>query len=87
MFRFTKVMFIIVAAFIVVGIGFRVMLVYNAYNDGNGQLYQIDVNNFNTVETYLTREYVVDPNTKCITFKDEMHLQRTVCNNYTITKY
>jgi hypothetical protein len=87
MFRFTKVMFIIVAAFIVVGIGFRAMLVYNAYNDGNGRLYQIDVNNFNTVETYLTRDYVVDPNTKCITFKYEMHLQRTVCNNYTITKY
>ena len=81
---------ILATALFVVIIGlfiFKGVIIYNAMNDGNGELYQIDVNSFNHVETYLTREYVVDPNTKCITFKDEMHLQRTVCNNYTITKY
>jgi hypothetical protein len=55
--------------------------------DTNDHIFQINVNSFNQVETYLTKEWTKDEKTGCITFKDEFGVKRIVCNNYTVTEY
>lgn len=65
-------------------IAIRAKLIMNA----NGKtLYQIDVNNFNSHESYITTDYTRDKETGCITFKDEFGLKHVVCNSYSITEY
>lgn len=81
-----KAVFVIAIIVIVASLVLKGTMIGRALQNGK-TLYQIDVNKFNNIETYITTEYLVDPNTKCITFKDEMGLKRTVCNNYTITEY
>jgi hypothetical protein len=85
-FKFMKVFFTIIMLFVIGGITFRGVFISRALNSGK-TLYQIDVNNFQNVETYITDNYIVDPNTRCVSFKDEMGIKRIVCNNYTITEY
>jgi hypothetical protein len=65
---------------------FKGVFISRAINSGK-TLFQIDVNNYKDNETYITEKYIVDPNTKCVSFKDEMGIKRIVCNNYTITEY
>lgn len=72
---------------VIVGLfGFRVMMVTKATKDGK-KVYEISVNNFQHMESYITNEYTRDEKTGCITFKDEFGLKHVVCNNYTITEY
>lgn len=86
LFRFTKGVFVVVFCLILGMIAFKVVFISRAINN-NKTLYQIDVNTYQNSETYITEKYIVDPNTKCISFKDEMGIKRIVCNNYTVTEY
>ncbi|MEN6292319.1 MAG: hypothetical protein ABFD07_09955 [Methanobacterium sp.] len=61
-------------------------MVVNAKRD-NQTIYQIDVNSYNSVESYTTTDYTKDEKSGCIKFKDEFGLKHTVCNNYSITEY
>lgn len=73
--------------FIIIGtIVFRTYFILNS-TKSNKKVYEIQVNNFNTHESYLTYEFTKDPQTNCISFKDEFGIKRIVCNNYTITEY
>jgi hypothetical protein len=65
---------------------FKGYLVMSA-KKSNKTIYDIQVNNFQTVENYLTTEYAKDEKTGCISFKDEFGIKHIVCNNYTITEY
>ena len=79
-----KGFFIFVLLLILGTIAIRAKMVMNA----NGKtLYQIDVNNFNSHESYITTDYTRDKETGCITFKDEFGLKHVVCNSYSITEY
>ena len=67
-------------------VGSRAYFIYRGIKSKE-TLYQVNVNNFQTMETYLTREYTRDEKSGCITFKDGFGIKRIVCNNYTITEY
>lgn len=85
-FKFFNVIWVL---FFVVFIGtiiFRIALVTNAINSDT-PMYEISVNSFNRVETYITTEYERDQGSGCIRFKDEFGIKHIVCNNYTITEY
>ena len=85
-FGFFKVFFVLTFCLIIGMIIFKVAFISRAMNSGK-TLYQIDVNTYKNNETYITEKYIVDPNSKCVSFKDEMGIKRVVCNNYTITEY
>ena len=85
-FRFFKVITVFFFILVIGAFIFKGVLISRAMNGGK-TLYQIDVNNYRYTETYITEKYIVDPNTKCVSFKDEMCIKRIVCNNYTITEY
>jgi hypothetical protein len=86
MFSFTKFFIIFVFIIIIGGIIYKGVMVVNAKNN-NQTVYEIDVNTYNSVESYTTTEYTKDEKTGCIKFKDEFGLKHTVCNNYSITEY
>jgi hypothetical protein len=86
MFSFTKFFIIFVFIIIIGGIIYKGAMVVNAKNN-NQTVYEIDVNTYNSVESYTTTEYTKDEKTGCIKFKDEFGLKHTVCNNYSITEY
>jgi hypothetical protein len=81
-----KVFFVIVITVIILSLLFRVNMVLDIKKNGK-TIYQISVNKFNEVETYMTGEYTRDEKSGCISFKDEFGIKRIVCNNYTITEY
>ena len=81
-----KFFFILILCLIIGLIAFKVVFISRAINSGK-TLYQIDVNTYKHGETYITEKYIVDPKTKCISFKDEMGIKRIVCDGYTITEY
>ena len=81
-----KFFFTLIFILIIGSILWRVGLVINANKNGK-VVYEINVNNFNQVESYFTTSYERDKETGCIRFKDEFGIKRTVCNNYTITEY
>jgi hypothetical protein len=81
-----KGFFALIVIIIICVIAFRVNLVMNAKKDGK-TIYEISVNKFNEVETYMTDSYTRDQQTGCIKFQDEFGIKRIVCNNYTITEY
>jgi hypothetical protein len=83
---FFKGLIILVFIMVIGALVFKVALISRAVSSGK-PLYEISVSRYDQVEEYLTSEYNVDPQTKCITFKDELGIKRTVCNNYTITQY
>jgi hypothetical protein len=85
-FRVSSILISLLFAILLGMLLFRGVFIARAINSGK-TLYQIDVNRLNEHETYITDNYIVDPNTKCISFKDEMKIKRIVCNNYTITEY
>jgi len=79
--------FIVLVFILIIGMFlFRGYLIYGAKKGGK-PMYEIEVNNFQQVESYFTKEYTKDEKTGCITFKDEFGIKRIVCNNYTITQY
>ena len=85
-FKFFRVIFIgmflaIIGAFI-----FKIGLVTDAKRN-NKTIYEIEVNNYNNVESYTTTSYEKDKESGCIKFKDEFGMKHIVCNNYTITEY
>jgi hypothetical protein len=86
MFKLTKIFIILIMCIMVGMLVFKGVFITRALNTGK-TLYQIDVNSFNGAQVYITEKYIVDPNTKCLSFKDEMGIKRIVCNNYTITEY
>ena len=86
MFGFIKIMFVVIFLGIIGSIIFKVSLVTDAKRN-NKTIYEINVNNFNNVESYTTTEYGRDPKSGCIKFKDEFGIKHVVCNNYTITEY
>lgn len=86
MFKSVRTIVVIFFVAILALIAFQGYLVVSAKNRGE-KVYQIDVNSFNGVETYMTNEYSKDEKTGCITFKDMIGIKRIVCNNYTITEY
>ena len=86
MFNFVKFFMIFVFLIIIGGLIFKGIMIVDAKKN-NKTLYQIDVNKYNEVESYITTDYVRDEKSGCIRFKDEFGLQRTVCNNYSITEY
>lgn len=67
-------------------IALRATMVFTAMKSGK-TMYQIDVNNFNNPESYLTTSYEKDEKTGCIKFKDEFGVKHIVCNSYSITQY
>ena len=67
-------------------VGSRTYFIYRGIKS-NKTLYQVNVNNFQTMEIYLTREYTRDEKSGCITFDDEFGIKHIVCNNYTISQY
>jgi hypothetical protein len=79
-------MFVLILLLVLGAIAFKAIFISREISN-NKTLYQIDVNTYQNSETYLTEKYIVDPNTKCISFKDEMGIKRIVCNNYTVTEY
>jgi hypothetical protein len=84
-----KLVKVLIGFFVLIFVGLiflRINLVYNASKDGK-KIYEIQVNNYKQVETYVTNEYVRDKETGCIKFKDEFGIKRVVCNNYTITEF
>lgn len=85
-FSIFRVFFVLVFLFIIVGFLFKAKIVVGAMN-GRKTLYEIDVNNFNQQETYMTKEYTRDKETGCIKFKDEFGITHVICNNYSITEY
>lgn len=85
-FSFTRGIVLMVFIFIIGMFLFRGYLIYDA-KKGDKSMYEIEVNNFQNVESYLTKEYTKDEKTGCITFRDEFGIKRIVCNNYTITQY
>lgn len=85
-FGFARIFFVIVFVLIIGMFFFRVSLITSARNEGK-TIYEIKVNNFQEVETYMTKEYTRDKETGCISFKDEFGIKHTVCNNYSITEF
>lgn len=85
-FIFFKSIFVIVFFGFISFILLKVKLILDVKNNGS-TLYEIQVNNFNTHETYMTTEYIRDKETGCIKFKDEFGIKHIVCNNYTISQY
>ena len=85
-FGFFKGFFVVIFLIFIGLLIFKGVFISRAINSGK-TLFQIDVNNYKDNETYITEKYIVDPNTKCVSFKDEMGIKRIVCNNYTITEY
>ena len=85
-FGFFKGFFVVIFLIFIGLLIFKGVFISRAISSGK-TLYQIDVNNYKDMETYITEKYIVDPNTKCVSFKDEMGIKRIVCNNYTITEY
>lgn len=85
-FNFVKIIIGFVIFLMIGTIIFKVGLISNTKKN-NKPLYEIEVNSFNHVETYITTDYVKEPTTGCIKFKDEFGIKRIVCNNYTITEY
>lgn len=85
-FRFFKVVFILILLTIIGLFIFKIQMIAEARKNGK-PVYEINVNNFNQVETYITNEFTRDEKTGCIKFKDEFGLKHVVCNNYTITEY
>ena len=84
--NFLKVFFVIMIAILIGGFIFKVGLITNAKKNDK-TIYQIEVNNFNSHESYITTEYEKEENTGCIKFKDEFGIKHIVCNNYSITEY
>ena len=76
----------IVALLIVGGLIFKASLIADAKRN-NKTIYQIEINNFNNVESYTTTDYERDEKSGCIKFKDEFGIKHVVCNNYSITEY
>lgn len=84
--RLSKGIFVVIVVIILSMITLRIVVVTNAMKDGK-TVYGINVNSFNSHESYITKEYTRDKMTGCVTFKDEFGITRVVCNNYTITEY
>jgi hypothetical protein len=84
--RTIKTFMIIIFLIFVALIGLKSTLIFNAKKDGKA-IYEIDVNNFNKHEIYMTSEYTRDEQSGCIKFKDEFGIKHIVCNNYTISEY
>lgn len=85
-FSFFKVIFAVIVVLIIGTFIFKIGLITDAKRN-NKAIYQIEVNNFNHIESYTTTEYVRDKESNCIKFKDEFGMKHVVCNNYTITEY
>lgn len=85
-FKFVKVIFIGIMAIVVISFLLRMVMVAGVWGKG-GKVYTIDVNTFNSVESYTTNGYERDDKSGCIRFKDEFGISHVVCNNYSITEY
>lgn len=85
-FNLVKIFIFFVFGFIIGGFIYRTYIVVDAKNN-NKTIYEIEVNNFNVVESYTTTEYTRDDKSGCIKFKDEFGIKHTVCNNYSITEF
>ena len=85
-FKFFKVIFVGVIIGVIGTFIFKIGLITDAKRN-NKTVYQIEVNNFNHIESYTTTDYVRDKESDCIKFKDEFGMKHVVCNNYTITEY
>ena len=81
-----KGFFALIFLFIIGMFVFKGVMIYNA-KKSNKTVYEIQVNNFQQIESYFTSEYTKDKETGCITFKDEFGIKHIVCNNYTISQY
>lgn len=86
MFALTRIIFVLAFILIIGFFGFRIFLISDAKKNDK-PIYQIEVNNFNSPESYLTSEWEKDEKTGCIKFKDEFGIKHIVCNNYTIVEY
>lgn len=85
-FSFFKIIFAVVVVLIIGTFIFKIGLITDAKRN-NKAIYQIEVNNYNHIESYTTTEYERDKESDCIKFKDEFGMKHIVCNNYTITEY
>ena len=85
-FKFFNAIFIFIVLIFIGTIVFKGYYFINAKNN-NKKVYEIRVNNFNEIETYMTNDYTKEKESNCISFKDEIGIKRVVCNNYTITEY
>jgi hypothetical protein len=85
-FKIFNRIFIVMVILVIAMLVFRGALIFKSFT-GNETIYQVNVNRYNDIETYLTNKYEKDEKTGCIKFKDEFGIKRIVCNNYTITEY
>jgi hypothetical protein len=85
-FTFFKVVFVAIFLAIIGAFIFKIGLITDAKRN-NKAIYQIEVNNYNHIESYTTTSYERDKESDCIKFKDEFGMKHIVCNNYTITEY
>jgi len=85
-FTFFKVLFVGIFLAIIGAFIFKIGLITDAKRN-NKAIYQIEVNNYNHIESYTTTSYERDKESDCIKFKDEFGMKHIVCNNYTITEY
>lgn len=85
-FGFFKIVFVVIIGIILASFVFKIAMVVDAKGKG-GKIYTIEVNTFNSVESYTTSEYERDDKSGCIRFKDEFGIKHTVCNSYTISEY
>lgn len=81
-----KVSLIGVFALIITILILKGTIVYRSIQTGR-KVYQVDVNSYSGVESYITNSYKKDTITGCIVFKDEFSIKRVICNSYTITEY
>lgn len=74
---------ICLAAFFIVG---KVWLIADAHSHGKN-MYEIEVVEYGReADSYTTYAYKFDEN-KCVTFKDALGIERTICGQVKITKY
>lgn len=85
---FFRIFFVAIFLVIITSLAYKAYFVTRAIKSGR-EVYEITVPSMGkeTSDTYVTDQYRIDPESKCVIFKDEFGFTKTVCGFYTITKY
>ena len=85
---FFKFFFVAIFLVVITSLACRFYFVGRAIKSGRA-VYEITVPSMGKDhgDTYVTDQYRIDPESKCIIFKDEFGFTKTVCGFYTVTKY
>ena len=84
--RTFKFFFIAIFSIVVIAFVLNIVVGVKMYTS-RGTMYLIEVPTYGgRVESYYTNEYRIDPETRCVKFVDGFRFERTLCNNYNVTK-